>query len=84
MNTKNYLDRLRQINRLIALKTTGKPAELAKKLNISERALYNYIEELKQIGLPISWCKELQSYIYTENGSFIAEFKYGEKVINNL
>lgn len=74
MTTKNYLDRLKAINKLIIDRNTGKPAELARRLKISERALYTYIEELKQIGFPICWSKELQSYIYYKDGEFVAEF----------
>ena len=79
MNTKDYLDRLKKIDELIRHETTGNPSELACKLEISERMLYKYIKELKMIGLPIGYCKELRSYIYTSKGKFVFGFINSEE-----
>lgn len=64
---------------LIRHRATGTPAQLAGKLQISERMLYDYISELQEIGLPITYCRQLQSYIYTIQGSFKAGFVKDEK-----
>ena len=75
MNTNEYLTRIKQIDKLIRLRHTGTPEKCACKLNISKRTLYNYINEMRDIGTPISYSKELQSYIYTTEGGFYAGFK---------
>jgi hypothetical protein len=36
--------------------------------------LYGYISELREMGLPITYSKQLHSYIYTEPGYFFAGF----------
>lgn len=49
---------------LIRNKATGSPEQLACKLDISERQVYRIIEELKDIGFPIYYCKVSGSYCY--------------------
>ncbi len=75
MNTNEYLARLKQIDCLISLRSTGTPEQCACKLNISKRTLFNYINELKNMDMPVTYCRELQSYIYTREGGFEAGFK---------
>ncbi len=65
---KNIIERLDQ---LIRLKATGCPADLAKKLNLSERTIYRIIKELKEIGCPISYDNERKSYYYDYEGRLV-------------
>jgi len=74
MNAKDYLSRLKQIDSLIRNRATGCPEQFAGKLCMSKRRLYTYINELKKIGLPITYCRDLKSYIYTTEGRFVADF----------
>jgi biotin operon repressor len=67
MNTTKYLQRLQRIDALIRRQNTGSPKDLAEKLEISERQVYNCIEELKEMGLPISYYRNRQTYAYDEN-----------------
>jgi DNA-binding Lrp family transcriptional regulator len=60
----NLLQRLDQFFRL---KATGTPCELAQKLGLSERQVRRIIEELKDLGMPIEYCKKRQTYLYKEN-----------------
>jgi len=48
-----YINRLKAIDQLIKLKATGSPKELADKLGISERQIYKYISDLKELGAKI-------------------------------
>jgi len=59
-----YINRLKQINGLIQRRSTGNPKEFARKLDISERTLYEQLKYLKMLGLPILYNKSLNSYIY--------------------
>ena len=59
-----YLNRLQHIDQLIRQKRTGNAEELASKLRISRRQVYNWIDELKGFGLEIEYCRELRSFIY--------------------
>ena len=63
-----YINRLKRIDQLIRLEATGNPKELATKLNISERQLYRYINDLKETGVKIIFNHNINSYTYlTEN-----------------
>jgi len=72
---KNYLYRLRKMDALIKRRSTGTPREFAKRLSLSESALYEYITILKQLGAPVKYCRKRRSYYYSEIGSFHFEFR---------
>lgn len=71
---RNLLSQIDRINTLIKRKSTGTPKELAEKLKISERTLYNYINIMKELGAPIKYSKSRCSYYYEVQGSFIVKF----------
>ena len=61
------LEKLQQINRLhelIKRKATGTPKELAYRLSISERAVYDCIDIMKSMNAPIYYCRSNRSYCY--------------------
>ena len=66
MTINKYVNRLRQVNQLIRQQRTGNPKQLAEKLGISERQVYNYIEDLRDQEVPISYCRFRQTYYYSE------------------
>lgn len=68
-------NRLEQIDYLIACKKTGKPKVLAKRVGISERTLFDFITLMKNLGAPISYCKQLKTYYYIDQGGFNVRFK---------
>ena len=58
------IERLKRLDRLIRMKATGTPVQLASRLNISERTVYNEIDTLRLLGAPIEFCKARNSYCY--------------------
>jgi predicted DNA-binding transcriptional regulator YafY len=66
MGINKYINRLKQLDQLIRQKCTGTPKQLAEKLNLSERQIYICLEEMRDLGLPISYCRYRQTYYYTE------------------
>jgi DNA-binding CsgD family transcriptional regulator len=64
MNFHDQLSRLERLDQLIRLKATGTPAELARKLDVSERTVYYLIRNLKERDKPVFYDKERQSYCY--------------------
>jgi len=71
------LQKLQQIERVDALirrKSTGSPADLATRLNTSERCVYDLIKLMKQIGAPIYFCQQRNSYCYEEDVVFSIGF----------
>jgi bacteriocin-like protein len=60
-----YAIRLKQADQLIRLKATGTPKSFAAKLNISESHLYNLLEDLRLLGMPLVYNKSQQTYFYS-------------------
>ncbi|QEM03069.1 hypothetical protein DIU31_005865 [Mucilaginibacter rubeus] len=59
-----YIDRINKLDKLLEQKTTGTPAELAKKLKISKSRLFCVIDDLKYMDVPIKYSRKLQTYYY--------------------
>ena len=58
--------RLEYLDDLIRKKSTGSPRELAEKLNISQRTVFNWISVLTDLGALIKYDPERQTYFYEE------------------
>lgn len=68
--SKKIIERFEKIDYLIAKKGTGNPLTFAKRVGISESTLYEYLNELKEMGAPILYNKYKETYFYYENGRF--------------
>jgi predicted DNA-binding transcriptional regulator YafY len=75
MPIQRYANRICRLDQLIRLKCTGSPDELAGKIGISKRMLFEYINDMKDLGAPISYCSFIRSYHYNGNGEFFIGFK---------
>ena len=71
MSFQKYWERLRIIDHLIKKKRTGNPASLAQKLNISRSALFGLIKEMKELGFPVAWSEDYNSYFYEIDGGMV-------------
>lgn len=72
----NYINRIERMDTLIRRKSTGTPKELAEKLNISERWLYIFLDELRsELDCPIRYDRTKQSYVYEIPGRVTIGFK---------
>lgn len=71
---KEIFNRLNRIDNLIRMKATGTPVQLAERLGVSERSVYEYISLMKDLGAPIKFDSYRQSYYYDEDGSFAISF----------
>lgn len=68
------LDRLERLDHLIRHKSTGTPNQLAVRLNISERTLYGFLSEMRELGAPIKYSRSKQTYYYGTKGKFQLRF----------
>ena len=66
MNLLDEIHRLDRLEQLIRLQMTGSPNELSEKMQISKRTVFRLIDILKEIGCPIYFNKEKNSYCYEE------------------
>jgi hypothetical protein len=53
--------------KLAALQSTGAPADLASRFEISERHVKRIIREIREDGTKIRYCQSIRSYVTDEN-----------------
>lgn len=70
---------LERIDQLIRLKATGRPKQLAERLEVSEATVFRMIETMKELNAPICYDLTRQSYVYTQTTNFKCGF-YGEEL----
>lgn len=68
--THESFKRMERIDQLIRIKGTGTAEQLAEKLGISRRSVYNLLSEMKDRGAPIKFDQFRGSYYYDEEGYF--------------
>jgi predicted DNA-binding transcriptional regulator YafY len=76
-------NRIELFDYLVQHQMTGTQHELAQKLKMSKRQLYNFLEELKEMKVPIEYCKKQQHYYYKKKGSLIFDFVEGKPLSKN-
>lgn len=64
MKIFEYIDRINLLNKLIEQRKTGNPKMLAKRLNVSPSRLYDILDDLKLMGAPIEYSRQIGSYYY--------------------
>jgi hypothetical protein len=74
MPLQQIINRIIYLDSLVRTKSTGSVKQLAKKMNLSERAVYQYINILKDLGGPIKFCKKRSSYYYEYGGKVVMSF----------
>lgn len=68
------IELIERIDQLIRLKATGTPKKLAQLLDISEASLYRLIDTIREMGAPVEFSLKYQSYVYSEEVSFLCGF----------
>jgi predicted DNA-binding transcriptional regulator YafY len=71
---KEIFQRFNRIDHLIRISGTGTPSELAVKIGVSERSMYDYLRLMREFGAPVVYSRSRRSYYYLENGSFTIRF----------
>ena len=56
-----------RILKLSRLKSTGSPADLAFRLEISERSVKRFVKEMRDEGIDIRYSQAIMSYVIYEN-----------------
>jgi len=67
MNSIKNLERLQRLHLLIENERTGTPKELALRMHISERLIYNLIEQLKDYDAGICYDRSRKTYYYCDD-----------------
>ena len=66
MSLIRYVERLRRMDSLIFMMSTGTPAEFAEKLGIKRSTLFQYLQEMRELGVNIGYSYIRQSYFYED------------------
>ena len=62
MNFVKQIEKFQILSKLVREQKTGSPEELANRLNVSRRQLYNYLEEFRDLGMEISYSRRYNSF----------------------
>jgi hypothetical protein len=81
MTTIKQLERLQKIHQYIKVANTGPPKEFANRLGLGESQLYNILDDLKIKGFPISYSRNLKSYVYYDD--CILEINYSVQLLTS-
>ncbi len=71
---RKFIERFKRLDAIIQNKSSGTPAELAVRLEISESTLYEFIAVMKELGAPIIYDKYAKRYGYENEGYFNVSF----------
>lgn len=66
MAFNDTFNRLERLAYLVQRKATGSPEELAERLEVSRRTVYNLIDLLRNQGAEIDYCRERGSFYYVQ------------------
>lgn len=77
------ITRFKKMHRLIANRRTGKPADFAQQIGVTERQLYNLIDEMRII-FPIEYNRYLNTYYYADNVEVTIRFVIGNDECKNI
>jgi len=81
MNTIKSLERLQQLHSLIDTECTGPPLEIARKMEISERSVYNLLDYLRDYSALIGYDRGRKTYYY--KNQFNLELTISFSVMSN-
>jgi len=84
MNLLTQIRRIERIDQLIRLKATGTPNNLAKRLTISRRTLYNILDFMKGQGAEIYYSTNQQSFCYKHEVYFYFGFSKEKKQLKQI
>jgi biotin operon repressor len=79
MSILKYVERVKRIDSLISKKATGSPEAFAEKMNLCRSSLLECIREMRELGAPISYCKNRATYYYDKDTELFIEFRQSKR-----
>ncbi len=67
MNPMKYFELMERMDQLIRMENTGDAFEFSERLGISRRQMYYYVDELRELGLPVSYNRRSKTFFYEKN-----------------
>jgi len=78
MSLRKYIERIQFVDKLIGKKATGNINVLARKLNLSKSGTEKFINEMKEVGFPITYCRKRKTYVYEQEGKMVEKLFFEE------
>ncbi|RXQ97405.1 helix-turn-helix domain-containing protein [Ancylomarina salipaludis] len=69
MSYREYVNRIEYLKYLINNKRTGTAQELALKLGVSRRTVFDYLSHLRDEGHRICYCRKTRTYWFLEDNN---------------
>ena len=73
------VNQLQRVDQLIRMKATGTPEQLASRLEISKRTVFELIAFMKSLNAPIYYCHQRLSYCYEYPVQFKCDIGFGDE-----
>ena len=74
MSSLKYVHRLQRMDDLIARRASGTPEAFAQRMHLCRSELMNCLNELRQLGADIHYCRIRQSYYYADSKRLFVSF----------
>jgi len=71
---KTYFYRISIIDHLIQMECTGNAQQLAAQLGMARSTLFKYLDDMKELGAPIAYNRQRNTFYYRHKGSFTLPF----------
>jgi len=78
------IETLERLDQLIRLRATGTPDDLARRLGVSRRSLYDILNVMKEMNAPIEYCTSRKSYFYSTECKFEVGFKNKRSIVGGM
>lgn len=78
------LRKIEQVDGLIRRKATGTPKDLARRINVAESTVYEYIKLMRDMGAPIEFDRFRNTYYYTSTTQFQVGFIIADEYIGKV
>jgi len=67
MKHSKYIIRYQKMQKLILDQKTGNAIEFASRIGLSRRMLFNYLDDLRDMGMEIDYCRKRKTYYALSN-----------------
>jgi predicted DNA-binding transcriptional regulator YafY len=71
---KEYFYRISIIDGLIQSERTGDAQQMATQVGIARSTLFKYLNDMKELGAPIEYCRQRKTFYYRDKGFFMLQF----------
>lgn len=80
MSIIKYIEKLQRMDYLISSRSTGSPDEFSEKLGIKRSTLFQYLQEIREMGVEIKYSPVNRSYYYANGRKISVRIEFTETI----